>query len=112
MLEENNAFIVQGNLDVMSSNKCKIKAQHISPILEVFKNWQLKRLTLDLNNNLLDQEKIKSLRDNLKPGKTSLILNFNENDKSLSLNTLHNVKITEELAQELEDSNYQLVIRA
>lgn len=111
-IESNNIFIVQGNLDLSSLQKCKIKALNLIPVEQFWEHKQLvKQLTLNIAPEKLELTNLKELRDLLRVGKTDLVLKFSENQKNLQLNSLHNILVTEELLQTLEQQNFKFELR-
>lgn len=112
LLESNHVLIVQGNLDLSSLQKCKIKATNLIPVEQFWEHKQLvKHMSLDIAPEKLELTNLKELRDLLKAGKTDLVLKFSENQKKLQLNSLHNVLVTEELLQTLEQQNFSFELR-
>jgi DNA polymerase-3 subunit alpha len=84
-LNTHNAFIVKGTLDITSTTKCKIKANHFSPIDFFFENWPfIESVNIDFKNNI-SIEKINFLNNLFKKGKTKLNILFNENGKDLKI---------------------------
>jgi DNA polymerase-3 subunit alpha len=112
LIESNHVFIVQGNLDLGSLQKCKIKAINLIPVEQFWEHKQLvKHMSLDIAPEKLELTNLKDLRDLLRVGKTDLVLKFSENQKNLQLNSLHNILVTEELLQTLEQQNFSFELR-
>jgi DNA polymerase III subunit alpha len=101
-LDEYDIFIVKGNVDAGSINKCKILANEMVPLELFFQEWKaFTGITLQIppNKSILDVEKIKEL---LPKGKAPLFITFQENGKRLKLKTQKTVALDTPLIEQLE----------
>lgn len=100
LLENHEAFIVQGLMDLTSTTKCKIKVNQLVPVEQFFGTWpEFKKavITLDMNPssellNLLNKQK----------GKTALQIKFKEQDKTMLVQTKFKLNLDLELVKKLE----------
>lgn len=100
ILQNHDAFIVQGNLDLTSATKCKIKALHVIPVEEFFDIWpEFKKIIIQVDS-LAINELIKELNQN--KGKTEVQIKFYENNKILIINSKYKIKPSLELMQKLD----------
>ena len=98
ILQEHDAFIVQGNLDLTSATKCKIKALQVIPVEQFFEYWpEFKKLVITINQQNLEQL-IANLEKN--KGKTPVQIKFQENHKTLVIQTKYKVNPSLELMQQ------------
>jgi DNA polymerase-3 subunit alpha len=98
ILQEHDAFIVQGNLDLTSATKCKIKALQVIPVEQFFEYWpEFKKLVITINQQNLEQL-IANLEKN--KGKTPVQIKFQENHKTLLIQTKYKVNPSLELMQQ------------
>jgi len=99
MLTDHDAFIVQGNLDLTSATKCKIKALEIVPVEQFFNLWSdFKKAVITLNS--LPKPELLSLLKKQK-GKINLQIKFVENHKILTINTKHKIAINLDFMQQV-----------
>lgn len=101
ILGEHDAFIVQGNLDLTSATKCKIKALQIVPVENFFEMWsEIKRAVITPN-----VANIKDLFDwlNHNKGSVNLQIKFNENNKTLAINTKHKITLNSESIEQVSN---------
>lgn len=83
-LEQHHVFLVKGNVDSTSTQKCKIKAQDFVPVELMFEQLHAQSITLKLPH-IFDEELLKKLKNNLTRGKTTLLFRYQEQGKELIL---------------------------
>ena len=100
VLEQSEIFIVQGLFDLTSTVKCKIKANQIVPAEQFFEMWpEFKKATLILEQTpdpkliqLIGQQK----------GKINVQIKFQEQNKTLLIQTKYKVSADLDLFKKLE----------
>lgn len=101
MLDEHDAFVVQGNLDLTSATKCKIKAMQIVPVEQFFEMWT------DIKKAIItpDLATIKELLDWLgkHKGTINLQIKFIENNKTLAIHTKHKINLSSEAMEQVSN---------
>lgn len=86
-------FIVKGQIDNGSIQKCKIKANVLVPVELFFENISIQNIDINLPENI-DSNLIEEIKNTFtKKGKTSVNFKFKENDKVFKLKTRSNVSI-------------------
>ena len=111
-LDDYSVFVVKGNLDLESTNRCKIKAQEIVPIELLLEEWSsIEDLKVTLPSNI-DETLIKTITDNLQSGSIPLRITFKENGNNLILRSKKKIQCSFDNIQELEKLglNFQLSI--
>ena len=100
-LDEYTVFVVKGNADLGSPNKCKILANEMVPLDLFFQEWkQFLSITLIMPaKDIPDLKKIQAL---LPKGKAPLHVAFHENGKTLTLKTKHLISLDLPLIEQLE----------
>ena len=110
LLENHDAFIVQGNLDLSSATKCKIKALQVVPVEQFFDLWpEFKKITMTVSSLGLT-DLINALEKN--KGKTSVQIKFYENNKFLLISTKSKITPSLDFMQKISSfcHNIQLEI--
>ena len=83
LLNHYNEFLIIGNVDISSTQQCKIKAQALLPLQTLLAEG-VTRLTLHCPNTLNDSD-INAIKNILQPGKVMLSFAFSENKKNVLL---------------------------
>lgn len=105
-LQDNEIFVVIGQLDETSIQKCKIKAQEIIHIDKIFENDTIKEISLTLPENF---NNIDLLKEKLSTsGKTKLNLFFKENDSIVKLAGSKKISFKMEHLRDLHNSNIEI----
>ena len=98
-----NVFIVKGNLDLTSGQKCKIKASFFVPVELIFEHLhQAESVILSLPKTV-DTALLNTVRQNLAKGNTRLLMRFFDNDKTLQIATEKNVLLTAQALTALKE---------
>ncbi len=101
-LDEYDIFVVKGNVDAGSVNKCKILANEMVPLELFFQEWKVfTGITLSLPATKQLSE-LKQIQDLLPKGKTPLYITFQENGKRLKLKTQKTIALDTPLIEQLE----------
>ena len=87
ILGEFDAFIIKGNVDIASERKCKIKAQEIIPLEQLFDNQKLIQETTLILPADCNKELLTNINNTIKNGSTPLKIQFYENSETLILNS-------------------------
>jgi len=116
LLEEHDVFIIKGNLDLSAQNKCKMIANELIPVENLFENnknitkgarpehgrmdtgafcSKIKSVTLQLPAEI-DEAKLNQIKENLTPGPSLLHFFFNENGKTLILQTYKKINVSKD----------------
>ncbi len=93
-LDEHHVFVVKGNLDLASQQKCKIKALEMAPLETLLEHWSyIQALVLHLPS-VVHEKIIASLAQAVTKGKVSLEFVLFENGKKIRLKTNHKIAVT------------------
>ncbi|MFH1832492.1 MAG: DNA polymerase III subunit alpha [bacterium] len=102
VFDEHDAFIIKGNVDIMSERKCKIKAQELIPLEHVFDNPKLiTEATLILPADC-DETLLTNISNALPNGSTPLKIQFYENSETLLLNSRKKMTCTLKTLEDIE----------
>jgi len=100
-LNEYTTFIIQGSVDLLSANKCKIKADKILPIDLLFeKDSFFKKISCTLPAHLQEKSLIE-LKESLPKGTTPLMLSVNENNKKMHIKTKELIHLTNDTFEKI-----------
>lgn len=92
-LDQYHVFVIQGAVDLMSPNKCKIKANHIVPIDLLLESWPtIQSIKLALPNSITEST-LEELKAIMPKGNTPLDLLFIDQGKKLALRTKQRVQL-------------------
>jgi len=97
-LNQYHVFVVRGSVDLMSPNKCKIKANEMVPIELLLQEWHNMRALILETPSTLTESNLEELKAVLPKGSIPLDLIFIENGKKMRLRAKQNVKVTPEMA--------------
>lgn len=101
-LAAHHMFVVKGNLDSTSPNKCKIKANECVPLELFFDQWpSIQKISCHLPGHIVP-ELMTELKQMLMPGKTSLEFIFVENGKKLRLTAKDRVAVNQDMLERLD----------
>ncbi|MFH1644108.1 MAG: DNA polymerase III subunit alpha [bacterium] len=102
LLSQHDVFIIKGNLDLTSSDKCKIIANELIPLENLFENTKnINNLNLELPSNL-DESALTKIKESFHHGNIPISFNFNENGKNLILQTNQKITVNQESLKNLE----------
>lgn len=103
LLETHDAFIVQGNLDLTSTTKCKIKALHVIPVEQFFEIWPEFKKIMIMPKKIDAPNHISKLMDemNQNKGKVPVQIKFSENNKILIINSKLRINISLDFMQKI-----------
>ena len=108
LLDSYHVFVIKGFLDITSQTKCKIKANEMIPVEQVFENRTLiQALTLQLPA-LVNNEQLIKVRNQLPAGSTPLRLAFVENSNNLLLQSSKQIGATMDILHELEKEGIKI----
>ena len=109
-LVQNNAFIVQGQLDLTSTTKCKIKAEQIIPIEQFFEQWSDFKKAIITLQTPPQPELLTQL--NSHKGKTPVTIRFRENEKYLTIELKLRVQLSLDFVNQTAKwcDNLQIII--
>ncbi len=109
-LNEHHVFIVKGNLDITSTQKCKIKAQSMIPLDLLFEEWpHIETIILELPPEF-NETMLHNLNQKLVAGKTALNFIFYENGKKLYLKSQKKINLSSNFIKEINEQNIQIHI--
>ncbi|HLB41010.1 MAG TPA: hypothetical protein VJJ83_04420, partial [Candidatus Babeliales bacterium] len=113
LLAQHELFIVQGELELGTPQKCKLKATQIIALTTFWEHQKqpVKQLTVQLTAPQLTPATVQTLRDLLENGKTDLQINYPEQEQRLRLASRHNVLVNETVLAALEQQGIDFVIR-
>ena len=110
-LDEHQVFVVKGNFDLASQQKCKIKAQEFVPLELLLEEWpNIQGASLQLPNNI-QEEIIETLAQRFKKGRVPLEFIFHENGKKIRLSTKNRIKVTQETIDEIEEHGIKVQLQ-
>jgi len=105
LLTSHSVFIVKGNLDTTTTQKCKIKATHIVPVELLFEQGPTAEIvTLHLPHTV-DQTFMQNIQQKLEKGTTRLHFMFHDNNKQLHLITQKSINISPAFIQAMQDAD-------
>lgn len=100
-LERYNVFVIRGTIDMTSPDRCKIKANALTPIELFFDEWADK-VSVGLQVPTLNPKTIEDLHLTLEKGPCPLIIYFEENGSTLCLRTQRKIRLSPELIARIE----------
>lgn len=106
-IDNYHIFLVKGTVDILSQQKCKIKANEFVPIELLFQECPIEKISCTLPDTI-EESSVKKIKQIISPGSTKLQLIFKENNKTLKIETKSKIEINEEIVQELEKSNIEV----
>ncbi|MCX5922098.1 MAG: DNA polymerase III subunit alpha [Candidatus Dependentiae bacterium] len=110
-LNSYHIFVVKGDIDIASQQKCKIKANEFVPIDLLFEQWpNIQKISLSLPNSI-EESLLQELAKTMTKGSIPLELLFHENGKKLQLVAQAKTTMTIETMQALEKQNVGLSIQ-
>lgn len=110
-LNEYHVFVVKGNLDITSPQKCKIKAQSMVPIDLIFEEWPtIDTIILELPPEF-NETVIHDLNQKLISGKVALNFIFYENGRKLFLKSQKKISLNHTVVKEISEQNIKIHIR-
>jgi len=110
-LSDYHVFVVKGNLDITSTQKCKIKAQSMIPIDLLFEEWPtIETIILELPSEF-NETMLHDLNQKMIPGKIAVNFIFYENGRKLYLKSQKKISLNALLVKEMSDQNIKISIK-
>jgi len=101
-LDQYHVFVIKGAVDLMSPNKCKIKANTMVPIDLLLEEWpNMRSIALKLPANI-QEPTIENISKSLPKGSTPLEFLFTEHGKKMRLRAQKRVLINSKIIQSLD----------
>ncbi len=108
LIEDFNVFVIKGTVDITSERTCKIKANELIPVEQLFeKPKTIQHVTLTLPTRV-EPELVQTLKAGLAKGATPLKIQFSENGEQLVLHARHKVACTQEILKNLEERDIKV----
>ena len=105
-----HVFVIKGTVDLMSPNKCKIKANTMVPIDLLLQEWpNMRSIALELPADLQESD-VEKLKATLPSGQIPLDLMFVENGQHMRLRAKNRVLITAEAAENIKKLGVKIKI--
>jgi len=107
-LDEHHVFVVKGNLDIASQQKCKIKAMELVPLELVLEEWPYLQGASLLLPNTIQENTLETLVQEFKKGRIPLEFIFHENGKKIRLTAKNKISITQEAIDTIEQQGIRV----
>ncbi len=102
LLDQHDVFIIKGNIDLTANDKCKMIANELIPLEQIFENTKnINYLNLELPTTF-DNSEIDKVHKSLEPGYIQISFSFNENGQNLMLYSNKKVSVCSESLNDLE----------
>jgi DNA polymerase-3 subunit alpha len=110
-LDSHQIFLVKGQLDLTSQQKCKIKANECIPVELFFEEWPaIERATMQLPAQF-EEQLIEAISQQLASGKIPLDILFNEQGKKLKLSVKRQISLTQDVITALEKQQISIKLQ-
>jgi len=111
LLHSFTEFIIIGNLDIGHTQQCKIKANNIIPLEQIFEHKLIEFAELTLPYSINNNEHIEALRPILTGGTLGYSLKFSENNKTVLLKPKTKALLSLKTIQQLHSWGIRVQLR-
>lgn len=112
LLDAHQVFVIKGNLDAASTDKCKIKALECVPLENIYsENGIVQGISLYLPDDI-EEKTLDTLSTLLTKGSLPLDIVFTEQGKQVRVITKQKIALSKELVQSLDHERIEIVLRS
>ena len=112
LLDAHQVFVIKGNLDATSVEKCKIKALECVPLEDIYSdNHIVQGITLELPDDI-NEKSLDTMNTLLTKGTIPLDIVFTEQGKRVRIITQQKIALSKELVQSLDHERIEILLRS
>lgn len=111
LLDAHQVFVIKGNLDATSVDKCKIKALECVPLEDIYSdNHIVQGITLHLPDDI-EEKALDTMSKLLTKGTVPLDIIFTEQGKQVRVITQQKIALSKELVHALDQERITILLR-